>query len=58
MVCRNDDPDKERGRCVIADDMEAIHPMVEEAEAFIFGTPVNMGAVTAVMKTFLEQAFK
>lgn len=55
MVCRNDDPDKERARCVIADDMQPIYPMVEGADALIFGTPVNMGTVTAVMKTFLER---
>jgi len=56
MVCRNDDPDKKIANCVISDDMEMIYPMIEEADGFIFGTPVNMGAVTAVMKTFLERA--
>jgi multimeric flavodoxin WrbA len=55
MVCRNDDPGKARARCVIADDMTTIYPAIEEADGFIFGTPVNMGAVTAVMKTFLER---
>jgi multimeric flavodoxin WrbA len=55
MVCREDDPDKARARCVISDDMEAIYPLIEEADGFIFGTPVNMGAATAVMKTFVER---
>ena len=55
MVCRSDDDTKQRARCVICDDMDAICPMIEEADGYIFGTPVNMGAVTAVMKTFLER---
>ena len=55
MVCRKDDKDKNIANCVISDDMEVIYPMIEEADGFIFGTPVNMGAVTAVMKTFLER---
>ena len=55
MVCRKDDPDKKIADCIIPDDMETIYPMIEEADGFIFGTPVNMGAVTAIMKTFLER---
>jgi multimeric flavodoxin WrbA len=56
MVCRNDDPTKERARCVISDDMDIIGPMIEKADGYIIGTPVNMATVTAVMKTFLERA--
>lgn len=41
--------------CVLDDDMRAIYPQVAAADAFIFATPVNIGAVTAVMKTFLER---
>ena len=55
MVCRREDGGKSRADCVIDDDMGEICRMVEEADGFIFGTPVNMGAVTAVMKTFLER---
>ena len=55
MACRKDDPSKNRADCVISDDMAAIYPVIEEADAFIFGTPVNEGTVTAVMKTFLER---
>ena len=55
MVCRKDDEDKAIADCVISDDMQSIYPLIEEADGFIFGTPVNMGAVTAVMKTFLER---
>jgi putative NADPH-quinone reductase len=55
MVCMNDDKSKERARCVIHDDMDALYSLVQEADGYIFGTPVNMGHVTAVMKTFLER---
>ncbi|MDQ7823514.1 MAG: flavodoxin family protein [Candidatus Eremiobacteraeota bacterium] len=54
-VCRNDDPCKSRARCAIDDDMQELYPLIEKADAFIFGTPVNMASVTAVMKTFLER---
>ena len=55
MVCRKDDQAKKIADCIISDDMNTIYPMIEEADGFIFGTPVNMGAVTAIMKTFLER---
>jgi NAD(P)H-dependent FMN reductase len=55
MTCRNDIDSCERTKCVISDDMDDIYAMVEEADGYIFGTPVNMGNVTAVMKTFLER---
>ena len=55
MVCREDDPDKPLAKCVIADDMQTLCTALDEADAFIFGTPVNMGHATAIMKTFLER---
>jgi len=55
MVCRNDDEQKAVAECIIKDDMEEITPMIEKADALIFGTPVNCGAATAVMKTLLER---
>jgi len=55
MACRNDTESCDRATCVISDDMDAIYAMVDEADGYIFGTPVNMGNVTAVMKTFLER---
>ena len=54
MVCKNDDA-WPRARCVIEDDMQDIYPLIERADGYIFGTPVNMGNVTAVMKAFLER---
>ena len=55
MVCRHDDPGKSRARCVIDDDMQNLYPLIEEADAYIFGTPVNMATLTAAMKTFVER---
>ncbi len=56
MACRRDDPSKPYARCIINDDMQEIYPLIDAADAYIFGTPVNMANVTAVMKTFLERA--
>ena len=55
MVCRNDDPAKPIADCVIDDDMKEIYPLLERADGYIIATPVNMGNVTAVLKTFLER---
>lgn len=55
MTCRNDEPGKRIAECIIQDDMQEIYPLIDKAESFIFGTPVNIGTATAVMKTFLER---
>lgn len=55
MTCRNDDPSKPYARCALSDDMDALYPLIDKADRFIFGTPVNIGQVTAVTKTFLER---
>ena len=55
MACMKDDPEKPIARCSIDDDMQALYPLIRSADAYIFATPVNMGAVTAIMKTFLER---
>lgn len=55
MACRDDDPAKPLAHCVIPDDMQAIYPALDAADAFIFGTPVNLGHETAILKTFMER---
>jgi len=55
MVCREDDPTKRIAKCVVSDDMQPLHTALDEADVLIFGTPVNMGHATAIMKTFLER---
>lgn len=54
-VCRKDDPAKPVARCMIDDDMQQILPMMAEADAYIFGTPIFEGTVNAVTKTFMER---
>ncbi|MFC1703334.1 flavodoxin family protein [Candidatus Omnitrophota bacterium] len=56
MTCRNDDPEKPVARCVINDDMQEMYKKINEADGYIFGTPVNCGTVTAVLKTFIERS--
>lgn len=53
--CKKDDPAKPAARCVIDDDMQAIYPLIERADAYLFATPVNVGHETAVMKAFIER---
>lgn len=55
MACRDDDPAKPMARCVVQDDMQAIYPLLAEADAFVVGTPINMGRETAIFKTFVER---
>ena len=55
MTCRKDEPSKSIATCVIQDDMQAIYPLLKQADAYIFGTPINMGRETAIMKTFIER---
>ena len=55
MACKKDDPAKPYARCVIDDDMQSLYPLIDRADAYLFGTPVNMAHETAVMKTFLER---
>lgn len=55
LACRNDDPDRPVARCVIDDDMTEICRKLDEADGYIFATPIYMGTVTAVMKTFCER---
>jgi multimeric flavodoxin WrbA len=52
---RSDNPDKNQADCIINDDMNIIYPLLNEADGYIFASPINMGHITAVMKTFLER---
>jgi len=54
-ICRHDDPAKPIARCAIDDDMQEILPLMREADAYIFGSPIFEGTVNALTKTFLER---
>jgi len=55
LSCRDNPTEADYAPCVIRDDMEEILPLISGADAFIFGTPMASGSVTAVMKTFLDR---
>ena len=55
LTCRDNPTDAERAPCAIRDDMDEIAPQIERADAFIFGSSIAIGTVTAVMKTFLDR---
>lgn len=55
MACKKALPEKAYAHCVIDDDMRAVYPKIYEADCYLFGTPVNMGHETAIMKAFLER---
>ena len=48
-------PGESPGLCVLSDAMEDLLKEIEWADAFVLGSPMNAGTVTAVMKTFIER---
>lgn len=49
------EPGVERGKCVLADDMEQILQEIENADALAIGAPVNFGNINALTQQFLER---
>ena len=56
MACKLDDPAKPIAACILHDDMDELLAKLVAADALVVGTPINVGTVTAVLKTFLERA--
>lgn len=54
-ACKKVDPEALISKCIIKDDMNEIYPLLDQADGYIFGTPVNCGHETAVMKAFFER---
>lgn len=48
-------PGAKRGDCVLQDDMAALLDQLEEADAFVFGAPVNFGNANALTQQFVER---
>jgi len=46
---------KSYGKCAMNDDLTPVLRKVEEADALIIGSPIYFGAVTGVLKSFLER---
>lgn len=41
--------------CIINDDMQTLYPLLEEATAYIFATPVYNGGISAQMKAVIDR---
>ena len=54
-ICMEDGPEKKRGRCTFNDGMEELLVEIDSADGLVFGSPVNFGTVTAIMKRFVER---
>jgi multimeric flavodoxin WrbA len=46
---------RQRGECVIDDDMAEILDGIEQSDALVLASPINFGNVTAVTKKFIER---
>jgi multimeric flavodoxin WrbA len=45
------------GKCVQKDDMTDLYPLIDNADAVLFGSPVYMGAMTPELKMVLDRLF-
>ena len=45
------------GACIIKDDMQELYPMVQEADAIIFASPVYWFTMSGQIKQFLDRCF-
>jgi len=48
---------KELGKCQTDDDMQAIYPMLLEADGIIIGTPVYFANVSGQLKVFMDRTY-
>ncbi len=46
---------RQRGQCVIADEMGSLLDTIEHSDALVLASPMNFGTVTALMKRFIER---
>lgn len=42
--------------CVFDDDLTSLYPLLEEAEAYVFATPVYNGAISGQLKTLMDRS--
>ena len=53
--CTHCDVCLKREGCVFDDDMNVLYPLLEEAEAYVFATPVYDGNVSGQLKTVMDR---
>lgn len=46
---------EEPGKCVLDDGLNELVEKIEQADAYIFASPTNLGSVTALYKRFMER---
>lgn len=49
------EPGRERGKCVLHDDLEPLLQTIEAADAYVIGAPVNFYNVNALTRRFMER---
>lgn len=54
-ICMNEDSILQAGKCEIDDDMNELLEKIQTADILIMAAPINLGAVTAIMKRFVER---
>lgn len=42
-------------RCAVDDDMQELYPLIESSDAVVLGSPIYIGNVTGLMKTFIDR---
>lgn len=42
-------------RCAIKDDMQELYPLIESSQVLVLGSPIYMGHITGMMKTFIDR---
>ena len=53
--CTACDGCRDGGRCVLDDDMAALYPKIEDADAIVLASPVYFESVTAQAKAFIDR---
>lgn len=42
-------------RCAVDDDMQKLYPLIESSDVVVLGSPIYMGNITGMMKTFIDR---
>ncbi len=48
---------KSYGRCVLVDGMTPLYQKIEQADAFVLGSPIYFGSISAAAKMFVERLY-
>lgn len=42
-------------RCAVDDDMQQLYPLIESSDVLLLGSPIYIGNITGMMKTFIDR---